>query len=445
MLLLTLERGVSIEPLNKLFYLLDKEFTVEDAVAILDLAKYPRPLGDVWNQVKGADNVDGDRDLFMEVMEHVVGDVTFCKDCEEIAWRDDCTWIDDGHVCDSSCLDSYTCCDGCSEWVDRYDIVDVDSTSYCEDCVSHYCSWCDECDMYYDNDNSDEHEHNDSCDCEAPRPKFTFPANGNGTVRQNERLRVTLPSGTISKEGVQEIKYAVTGSNLHPDGHDWLFVDTIHNIDPTWQKKDGNYTRRLSKALYKEHNVKVPPALLSEIGNIARRHTSTTNSFHVEFTRDLNGSAEDFYHDDSCWWSSHAYSRCAFKSWGGVGLRSFENDNIDYPNGRAWVQPLDSDMRPTHDTANAFAYMVYNGYGKLDGYNAVRIVAHLTGRTYRKIPLSFQPQFVNGDMGYLVADEATCKATDSVSFYADSHEIVGNTVHVPVTIINIEIPQEVSA
>jgi len=99
-----------------------------------------------------------------------------------------------------------------------------------------------------------------------------------------------------------------------------------------------------------------------------------------------------------------------------LGLRSFsEYGNVT---GRAWVQPLNADLLPTHDAEHAHAYLVFNGYGELDGYQSARIVAHLSSKSYRKISFSTRAMYVNNDAAYLIADEATCAATSHVSIDA---------------------------
>jgi hypothetical protein len=111
----------------------------------------------------------------------------------------------------------------------------------------------------------------------------------------------------------------------------------IDEIGPLWQAKRGNFTKRLSSALHKRQ-IKLAPEMIAQVGNICRSHTSDNASWDVEFTRNLNLPAEDFYHEDSCWWQSYSESRCALKSWGGLGMRTFDSDGT--VSGRAWVQPL---------------------------------------------------------------------------------------------------------
>jgi hypothetical protein len=243
---------------------------------------------------------------------------------------------------------------------------------------------------------------------------------------------VELPSGAISNEGIDAIVTLLIGARLHATDTEWVLDSwdirrVVRELDPTWQTKAGNFTKRISKTFYRDLRCKIPANVLSEIGNLASQHTSKQNEFRIELTRDLNQSADAFYHSDSCWFSSGGYavSKCALKNWGGIAIRTYDSDDSDSdrPNGRAWIQPLDENLKPSGDIDNARGFLVYNGYGELEGYAAVRILAFLTGRTYRKIALELDPQYVNGGHGYLIADEATCKGTESVSFGGNAHEV----------------------
>jgi hypothetical protein len=329
-------------------------------------------------------------------------DLSQCYCCGDLAPSDHDDWysgIDGERYCGLCYSDTFTSCDECGDEIWRDD--------------SHYADWCElvMCASCY----HDAESERNGCTCEAPNMRFRFPANGAGTVCQDERLDVTLPSGTISDEGLAEIRYLVTRDLECPLGIDHIWGD----LGDQWQGKRGNYTRRLSSALHKAGGYKLSAEALSKVGNIARQHSSDGSEWAIEFTRDLNLPAEDFYHEDSCWWQSYSKSRCALKNWGGIGMRTFgEWGGVE---GRAWVQPLDADMRPTHDAANAHAYVVYNGYGDLSGYAAARIVAHLTGRTYRKVGFSADPQYVNAG-GYLIADAATCEEYGTVT-------LPGNDAH----------------
>jgi hypothetical protein len=169
------------------------------------------------------------------------------------------------------------------------------------------------------------------------------------------------------------------------------------------------------------YNIKLSPEILAQVGCIARDNSGSQSSFAVEVTRDLNQDASDFYHDGSCWWTDYAESRCALKTNGGFGLRTFTEWNG--VSGRAWVMPLrqlpHGSLGPTFDTVNPDAFMVFNGYGDLSGYAAARIMAHMTGGTYRKTDFSCEPMYINNKSGYLIAPEEIAGQYEGKGVYPD--------------------------
>ena len=132
----------------------------------------------------------------------------------------------------------------------------------------------------------------------------------------------------------------------------------------------------------------------------------------------------------SCWWSFCTDSRCRMKSWGGFGIRSFDDETTKIPNGRAWVLSLDATLHPTHDALNAAAYVLFNPKGKLCSPTHARIMATLTGRPYKAIHFTHPVdssehlwQGLKSDGGvYIVADQKICDATDSLCLDYESHE-----------------------
>lgn len=403
---------------------LEADYPPESTAAMLKLAEDQSTLAAAWDAWHDNDATD-----FCEAVETIIGEAcTMCEDCGRITWRDEMTWTaHETSICDAYCLSDYDSCERCGQWHPSGDMTRVgDYDRYCDRCRDCVLWYCDSCDEYFHQDDGHGHDDDDEnvCDCEAPRRRFAFPANGAGTIGEDERLTVHLPRGEVDEAGLLAIKRLVAQSSPGRGQEAYAAVDSI---GATWQTKRGNFTRRLSSALHKV-GVKVGDGVLSEVGNLARAHSSGEAAWEVELTRDLNQSAGDFYHGESCWWgSSDSYggSRCCLKQWGGLGMRTYADaDSPTYsPTGRAWVQPLGADLRPTHDANGARAYVVYNGYGQLEGYTAARIVAYLTGYTYRRVTLDVGGQFVNGDVGYLIADESTCEAIHSLSYSYDAHDV----------------------
>lgn len=387
-----------------------------------------------------------------------VDDIVWCDDCDEPEPNGDnmhTTDGGDGMVCES-CLQNYIYCEYCSEYRNSDDSVWIESRGerVCEPCVDNYFMYCDNCEEYVD---PDDHYHDDDCDCESPVQRFTIPNDGNDPLANDTALKVTLPAGLISAEGVEQVRRLIQRHGLKArdaafsqgeigwyDSRNPAHVaaqneyvkwydlsQAVETLDPKWQTKDGNYTKRLSRMAYKTFGVKIPPALLSEIGNIGNAN-SQGSDYEIEITRNLNLSAAEFGHEDSCYWQSYSSSRCTLKSNGSFGLRSFgERNGWDGGvKGRAWVQPLKSvngELTPTFDAQGADAYVVFNGYGDLSGYAPARIVAHMVGMTYRKIEFSLGEAYINAG-GYLIAPEdiATDYTDGRLNLYVDPHENLYN-------------------
>ena len=367
-----------------------------------------------------------DRRDFLRAVNEVTGEgVVFCDDCSDLTWAD-CTTEVQGErkVCDDKCAVEYFSCYSCDSLVRT--TTYGDGHDWCDDCYSEHFTYCEDCDTSYHEDYASDHDHA-GCLCEAPNMEFEFPANGDGVIEQNQRLTVELPKGVIDEEGMNKIKRLVW-EEVHDTGIDFYtdLDNILHDVGTLWQAKRGNFTRRLSSALFKSRwKIKLTPATISEIGNLAQQHSSKGATWRIEFTRDLNMSAGEFCHDDSCWWGGYFASRCALKNWGGLGMRSFMGDE-SWPQGRVWVMPLHKGfggvLTPTHDTINADAYAVFNAYGDLSGFIAARIIAHLTGKTYKKVGMSANTMYVNNNQAVLVSDEETCKNTDTLAFGAGEHE-----------------------
>jgi hypothetical protein len=381
-----------------------------------------RETGGGW---RGPDRVKFVLDLRLLIADPGSVEVEWCQDCELPIKSDVVESTRDGYVCET-CYEDYRDCDDCGVMV-HYEstVYALSDETVCQRCSDHHYLFCDECDGYFHADNDGEHEHG-GCDCESPAQVFSMRNDGEPVLNQDERVTIALPSGVISQEGIDSIVQLVMnqGYNIKIDynlPHDeaevlyaertkwWTLARELDTLGDTWQTKEGNYTKRLSKLAHKSQGLKFPPELLSQVGCIARDN-STGVDFQVEVTRNLNLPAEDFYHEDSCWWQSYSESRCALKSNGGIGMRTFSNEyGYDRVRGRAWIMPLrldgDGELQATFDSLTPDAFIVFNGYGDLSGYAPARIVAHMAGMTYRKIGFDCSPMYVNNNSGYLVASE----------------------------------------
>lgn len=358
-----------------------------------------------------------------------VDEVVFCDNCNEPASKEEdlSSTGEDTQVCESCLYYMYECA-MCEQRFSET-ITTLDDDEVCLGCRSNWFGYCDECEGYYHLDYEDDHDHRYGCDCESPQQVFTVRNDGLDPLPNDTETTVALPVGVVSTEGLDTIReYLRTYARYSIDDPERrakmrsLSMD-LEALGDRWQTKEGNFTKRLSRHAYKKHHLKVPPDVISHVGVIAREH-STGHDYTVAVTRDLNLPPEEFCHEDSCWWGSYHESRCALKSNGGFGIRSFVNGN---PTGRAWVMPLKKNdqggLTPTFQSLKPDAFVVFNGYGDLSGYTAARIVAHMSGLTYRKIQFTCTPMYVNGSSGYLVAPEEIAEDyTDKyLNLYVETH------------------------
>jgi hypothetical protein len=332
--------------------------------------------------------------------------VVFCimKSCGLPEWEDEtfpARGNRDRHLCES-CADSWTTCDRCE---DRYPDDEVTTVlggdDICDDCRANYYSWCENCDGYYPDDDASEHDHDsyDTCCCGSPQEEFTVRNDGCEPLANDTLVTVTLPAGTISAEGLAEIRSVLAGTS-------YALACDLAPLGDQWQTKLGNYTKRLSSYAYKTRHIKIPAEVMSLIGCLARDHSQPVD-LTIEVTRMLNQPPREFCNEDSCWWTDYSASRCALKTNGGLGLRAFD-EHGDVA-GRAWVMPLKHpeggrSLVPTFETLTPAAFIVFNGYETLSGYAAPRVLAHMTGWTYRKVGFRCSPMYVNAG-GFLVGPE----------------------------------------
>lgn len=390
--------------------------TAARLVAIDDIIER---LDTLWAQWEISPDLSLTFDDFLEWLrtltfepQRVYDDIYHCHDCGVPEHVDESYYVTDieSRVCES-CFGDYYTCDYCEESY-RNTTTNHYGRETCNYCLSEHFTYCGDCGGYVRNDDSDHYHDDDDC-CEAPRQLFSMRNDGHESLSNDTRVTVALPAGTISPEGLTRIGHLLRGEAETTDDYDesvrmrslsWQ----LDQLGDRWQAKDGNYTKRLSRLAYKSFGIKLSPEIVSAVGNIAREHASNSPEYHVEVTRNLNLSAADFYHEGSCWFGrgEYAVSRCALKTSGGLGLRTFGDYGVT---GRAWVMPLrlndDDNLRPTCDTLTPDAFVVFNGYGALEGYAPARIVAHMAGWTYRKISFECEPMYVNNSTAYLIAPE----------------------------------------
>ena len=370
------------------------------------------PLQVLWNTFMYAHRWQNTHSVFAEYLT-ILGatdSAGFCANCSQPAWSAVLNGQPVAGVCPACIAVSYYCCATCSGW------------------------------FHPDDDHTHELQDGRAGCCRSPQLAFTIRNDGREPLANDTRLTVALPDGIISAEGLTEIQGYLYGYandeyrryRYREDTDEYQnarrLMQLTHDLEVLgdhWQTTRGNYTKRFSSHAFRTCQVKIPPEVLSQVGCIARDHSKSV-SFTVEVTRLLNRRASYFYHAESCWWGNGGYgdSRCAFKTNGGVGMRSLSPHGSEAVTGRAWLLPLRKDsngyLTPTFETLTPDAFVIFNGYGELNSYTAPRIVAHLTGWTYSRIDFECRPMYVNSG-GYLVAPEDICRTVKDLSLSVPKH------------------------
>jgi hypothetical protein len=291
--------------------------------------------------------------------------------------------------------------------------------------------------------------------CKPRVPEFDFPVLCLGPdekIHSDEIKELTVGGGDVTEGGLTAIRNLVSirtagpvidpttgrqqGIHLHE-----LMTD---DFDRRWQTVEGNMPKRLAKLLFVQRHMKLTEELMSEIGNLAKQYTSRPGTHRVSLTRNLNGSKSEFVNENSCWWTDYWYSRCTLKSMGGLGVRLWEtrptfnargtvSGSKEFPIGRAWMIPLEllAASNPEKYTWGRFkpdaplpapAYIIFNAYDgrsskdRAELFDFARIIAQMTGKSYRKVHFRAPHMYLNGTAlgsdgdpkGVLIAEQSVC-------------------------------------
>ncbi len=340
---------------------------------------------------------------FANAIEQVTGrSIRTCNDCDQVHWERDIVTANDGDL------------------------------SVCESCFFNY-RYCDECNEHYHRDYAEDHDHDHEPNfvtgsvCEAPSwwRRFALPL-ADGTTLQSDTDRRVIQKPAIGRSARRDIWEALMETLPYSDieyerthaqeieRDKWRSATSAWSVEmnnePVWQTPAGNLTKRLRK-FFIQRQIKLNDKLVERIGNIARAGMGSDTEFDLRVTRELNGSAAEYNHGDSCWWGSYSSSRCMLKQCGGFALLLYREWLGSTQNlvGRSWVIPLKraefsaSRWQPTHNPREAVAYAVINSYYDDGNAHPAETLAELMGMEHRNVRFSFEHMFVNGDSCRLVA------------------------------------------
>lgn len=376
-------------------------------------------------------------EIFNRIVELRGGDLIVkpCNSCGVFSF-DELTEVVGDEVCRSCIRRYYVECIGCQELNHRNDMTDIQGDHVCESCLSNgsiEAATCEGCGTYFYTDNMlyvedrgyycSDHQPREASVCKPTHLAFEFPAlcTPQKSIKNDEIVTVTVAHGEVSNVGMGEIRNLIYkrtgGTNRNYDGLNLHELANEETFDRTWQTKEGNFPKRLAKHMLTERSMKLTEELMAEVGNIAKAYTSQTGKTHISLTRNLNLPASQFCNDGSCWWTDYATSRCEAKAYHAFGVRGWaveDDDQLDQPISRAWLIPLSvtatNRFGPTH-VLPADAYVLFNAYG-MEVLPFARIVAGMTGKSYKKIAFRGDHMYVNGEVGVLIAEQSVCDAVD---------------------------------
>ncbi len=236
----------------------------------------------------------------------------------------------------------------------------------------------------------------------------------------NRRYELEAPQGSITETGIVAITVFI--QNQRGNEGEWLALNPqyvryyIPALPENWQwvwlvagrgEYVGTFPKRVSKYLYKEHGIKAPKSFLTELGNIARRHTEDHLTYRFDFVNRFDWDAGDFGDGHSCYWDNNSAALEMLRDNGGLAVRFFD----DYDGSgiaRAWLVEIEVDL-----------YIVFNGYGFEGNPTLIiaRIFAQFVSASYKRINLfnngrSNGTLWINGGIGYVVG---AMEAIDTIS------------------------------
>lgn len=199
------------------------------------------------------------------------------------------------------------------------------------------------------------------------------------TVKPYKHLfSLKTPNGDLSREGIYELNDYLYGSlNLGNLPEDFEF---------TWSTRRGTLPKRVQSYYYKRDGRKLDAGAISELGNIAKRHSGTSQTFLLDFTDNIDWNQGDFGDGGSCFWSERTGAKTMIEEHG-CAIRAYRNRsgrwNGELTNysglmgyARAWVAPI-SESR----------LIVFNGYGETT-LQFARLLALKFNCSYKRIGLT---------------------------------------------------------
>jgi hypothetical protein len=223
-------------------------------------------------------------------------------------------------------------------------------------------------------------------------------------------FQFVLPHGIISSAGIRLIQAFIGGQDLRIG--EWAKLNPqpprsfLQHLPDDWNwqwlvergEYRGNFPRRASAYYHRHLKLRCPENFLSELGNLARTHSESEESYTMEFTRNLLWKRGAFG-DMTCW---HEGQKQCLMDANGFAVR-FYKDGKGF--GRAWMySPEDS------------VYITFNGYG-YESVQIARIVAAYLKMEYKAIDVTIDGDtggfmYVNDRSGFVIGTAETIEGYD---------------------------------
>ena len=206
----------------------------------------------------------------------------------------------------------------------------------------------------------------------------------------------TMPA-CLSEEGQQKV-----ADFLYNSGYCGCHI-LWEEVEPVWVTKTGAVAKRIAKWYKKNFDLRLPPYVVTEIGNLARAGSDGNTGYLFDFTRTFNWKAGEFGDHHSCFFGGRSAARKVLANAGALAIRFFKKRENESLKGaaRAWVYPM---VQKGQDVL-----VLFNGYGHT-ALTQARILSAWLGLPYKKIELENRGStgglvYTNEGRGFLIGPQ----------------------------------------
>lgn len=231
-------------------------------------------------------------------------------------------------------------------------------------------------------------------------------------IELGKLFTLTDEPGTITRYGRRQIETFIALQRINSD--DWQAVNPTETriylapLPDNWEWKwlvqqgeyRGTFPKRVANYFHKRHGLKTPDSFNTQIGNLAKTHSQTAETYTFDFTSEIDWERGDFGDQGSCYWGANSAARAMLEMNGGIAIRFYDVNNEGF--ARAWLVPFDD------------AYFIFNGYG-LQTIEIAQVFARFMGLDYSRVTLenrgsSSGTLYINSGHGYVIG--TTARITD---------------------------------